>query len=102
MGDDDGISTSNGRLISKDVKHLEMALADTRADIKSDIKALDDRISKHIEMCDKCRINTAVELATLKEQVKQGDEKATTVASIISSLAGAFTGIVAALWGGKP
>ena len=101
MGDDEGITSSNGRLISKDVRHLEAALDEFRRDIKGDIKALSDKVEKHIEHDAECRQQTAVEIATLKQQVRQGDEKATTIATIVSSLTGAFTGVITAILGSK-
>lgn len=101
MGDGEEMTSSNGRLLSKDVRHLETALDEFRKDIKGDIKALSDKVEKHIEHDAICRQETAVEIATLKQQVRQGDEKATTIATIISSLTGAITGMITAILGNK-
>ncbi|NLS77346.1 MAG: hypothetical protein GXY76_08825 [Chloroflexi bacterium] len=93
----EAMQTSNGRLLSKDVQHLDKALAEFRADMKEELRALRGEMKEYGKACNE----NALEIATLKEQMRQGDKNTSALAAIVSAAFATIGSVISTLVGGK-
>lgn len=84
---DDVMSSANGRVIGRDISYIREDVTD----IKSDMKELRKEAREHIALCNECRRQTGVELATVKEQIRQGDRLSTAISAGFATIAGVLS-----------